>query len=363
VRILSVIESLEAGGAESVLVDLVLGLREHQHRVIHFSAANGLVADSVFIDALEKKGVPCREVHWLSLRDDGSRRDVLDGFSPDVVIFHWWGHNPLRHWIDALHGLPVERRPCFVCVLHHAGIPAPPNYDHYVLVARFQAGQVAHIAPARVRIIPNGVDLARFSATRPRRRSNSPMVVGRLSSLAPGKVPRDWVRTLISYQIAQARFVIAGDGATLPALVADAHRLNVADQFSFPGHVPRSDVPAMLATFDVFCYATSTAIDCHPLAIIEALAAGLPVVAEAKGGIAEIITHGHNGLLGESIAEVGEHLRRLRRDWQLMERLSRDAAETAKEFSLERQLQAYRALLAAVQRERTAVFSVIGTNL
>ena len=46
-----------------------------------------------------------------------------------------------------------------------------------------------------------------------------------------------------------------------------------------------------------------------------------------------------------------------------MERLSREAAGTAKEFSLERQLQSYRALLAAVQRERTAAFSVIGADL
>ena len=66
-KILSVIESLAHGGAETVLVDLVLGLSEHTHQVVHFSSANGIPVHTPFIEALTAAGVPlligakCRE--------------------------------------------------------------------------------------------------------------------------------------------------------------------------------------------------------------------------------------------------------------------------------------------------------------
>ena len=127
-------------------------------------------------------------------------------------------------------------------------------------------------------------------------------------------------------------------------------RSALEDHFELPGYVERERVPALLEGFDVFCHVTSTAVESHPLALLEALAAGVPIVAESRGGIPEIVTHGVNGLLASSTHEIGDHLHALRRDDALREHLSLGARRTAPKFSLARQLAAYRRLLAEIDQ-------------
>lgn len=351
-KILSVIEAFGHGGAQTVLLDSVLSLTEDDHRVVHFSRANGIDAAPSFLEALRSVAIPCLDVHWDVLRDDAARARLLDSFPPDVVLFHWWGKDPWMPWI-------TSRRPgdpAFVCVLHHEGIPAQPGYDRYVLVSRNQLPQVAHIPPHRVKLIPNGVDLDRFPLRPPRRdpidAPDRPFVVGRLSELREGKIPTDWVHTLASYNLDGTRYLIAGDGKLLEGLRQSALALKLQGLISFPGYIPRDRVPSLLETFDVFCYVTSSAVECCPLAVLEAMAAGVPVVAEARGGIPDIVIHGENGLLARSLDEVGDHLRILRDDLALRQHLSRGARATAEKFSLQRQIAAYRDLLADLKHER-----------
>jgi glycosyltransferase involved in cell wall biosynthesis len=357
VKILSVIEAFCHGGAQTVLLDLVLSMPQHQHRVVHFSRANGIASESSFLDALGRAGIPCLDTHWDSLRNEAPRSRLLDGFHPDVVLFHWWGKDPWMPWVLAPR---TSRTPTFICVLHHGGIAAKAGYDRYVLVTGSQRPQVADIPVHRVRVIQNGIDLDRFPnqldqypelEARAHISSNPHFVVGRLSELREGKIPTNWVATLASYQLEDTRFVIAGDGALLPALRKTAIDLELESKVSFPGYIPRNKVAALLETFDVFCYVTSSAVECCPLVILEAMAAGVPVVAEARGGIPEIVIDGENGLLANSVEEVGNHLRGLRGDPVLRSRLSRGALITAEEFSLKNQIAAYGDLLAEIERK------------
>lgn len=352
-RVLSIASSLAHGGAETVLVDLVLGLSEHEHHVAHSTVTRGLTVHDPFLRRLARIGVPCHDVALDAIRDSRELRRFLADFQPDVVLFHWWGRDCLREWVDEARAVGLGRRPSFVCVLHHSGLPAPPGYDHYVLVTHTQMQHVP--AGADVRVIHNGVDLARFRRSARRTRSGDRMVVGRVSRLSPDKVPLDWVRTAASYRLPRARFVIAGDGPLAPALREDVAALGVQDDFELPGYVERARVPALLQGFDVFCHVTSTAVESHPLALLEALAAGVPIVAESRGGIPEIVTHGVNGLLASSTHEIGDHLHALRRDDALREHLSLGARRTAPKFSLARQLAAYRRLLAEIDQTRRAV--------
>jgi glycosyltransferase involved in cell wall biosynthesis len=352
VKILSVIEAFCHGGAQTVLLDVVLSLPEHQHRVVHFSNANGIAAESTFVDALRSAEIDCIDTHWDSVRNEELRSEILDGFQPDVVLFHWWGKDPWLPWVISRR----PGRPAFVCVIHHSGIAAKAGYDRYVLVSRSQLRQVDHIPPHRVQVIPNGIDLERFPIGSHRRSSafdacDRPFVVGRLSELREGKIPDGWIRTLASYRLENTRFVIAGDGALVPILRKSAIDLKLDGQISFPGYIPRREVPSLLATFDAFCYVTSSAVECCPLVILEAMAAGVPVVAEARGGIPEIVVSEENGLLARSLDEIGDHLRRLRDDPGLREHLGRGARASAEKFSVKKQIVAYRDLLAGLQRE------------
>ncbi len=351
-KILSVVEAFCLGGTQTVLADVALSLPEHDHRMVHFSRANAIIVDATLQNALISAGIECLEAHWDALRIPELRAKLLDDFRPDVVLFHWWGKDPWMPWVLS----QAPHPPTFICVLHHHDIPAKQGYDRYVLVSRTQLDQVSPIAPWRVRVIPNGVDLRRFPPL-PQPRAdqpvapNRPFVVGRLSELRDGKIPADWVQTLASFRLEHTRFVIAGNGPLFHHLLAGANQRMGENQISFPGYIPRSQVPALLRTFDVFCY-TSPAVECCPLVILEAMAAGLPVVAEARGGMPAIVIHGKNGLLANSFDEIGQHLRTLRDDKVLRDTLSRGALATAENFSLTRQTSAYRQLLAEISQQR-----------
>ena len=177
VKILSVIEAFCHGGAQTVLLDTLLSLPEHQHRVIHFSSANSIAAEPTFVEALRSAGIDCIDTHWDSLRDDEQRSDILDGFRPDVVMFHWWGSDPWLPWVNS----PKPDRPAFVCVLHHEGIAAKAGYDRYVLVSRSQLPQVSQVPAERVVVIPNGIDLERFHFAGDERETPSTLSSGRSS--------------------------------------------------------------------------------------------------------------------------------------------------------------------------------------
>src|SRR5262249_34546518 len=204
----------------------------------------------------------CIDSHWRCLRSAALVQSVIGDFKPDVVLFHWWGQEPWRPWVSQSLRNPASERPTFVVVLHHAGLSPAPGYDHHVLVSESQRPQVAERLPSSVRVIPNGADLTRFASRLPRT-PGPVMVVGRLSSLRPGRIPEAWVRTAASYHLPRTRFVIAGDGSLRPALVADVRTLGLERHFHLPGYVPRAEAPRLLASFDVFCYVTSTAVECH----------------------------------------------------------------------------------------------------
>lgn len=90
-----------------------------------------------------------------------------------------------------------------------------------------------------------------------------------------------------------ARFVIVGDGPDEEALRSQAEHLGLSGSCEFVGY--SSDVPGHLARFDVFVL--SSRYESHPLALLEAMAARLPMVATAVGGVPEIVRDGIDGVL------------------------------------------------------------------
>jgi glycosyltransferase involved in cell wall biosynthesis len=98
---------------------------------------------------------------------------------------------------------------------------------------------------------------------------------------ALAEVAGDWQLTLV------------GEGPTRPEVEFEVARLNLSGRVRFLGD--RSDVPELLAASDVFVLATKW--EGLPLSILEAMRAGLPVIATAVGGCAEAVTEGVTGFL------------------------------------------------------------------
>jgi glycosyltransferase involved in cell wall biosynthesis len=135
-------------------------------------------------------------------------------------------------------------------------------------------------------IVPLGIDLERFAAAEPALPKDGP-VVGNVARLAPQKDHGTVIEA--ARLLGDVRFVIVGDGELRDELERRAVGLPV----EFTG--ARHDVPELLASFDVFAFPSLFEGLC--LAVIEAQAAGVPVVATPVGGIRETVIDGETGLL------------------------------------------------------------------
>ncbi|MBU2601259.1 MAG: glycosyltransferase [Actinobacteria bacterium] len=124
----------------------------------------------------------------------------------------------------------------------------------------------------------------------------------------------------IRERVHDARFVIVGDGPDEDVLQSQAERLGLADSCKFVGH--SNDVAGHLARFDVFVL--SSRYESHPLALLEAMAARLPVVATAVGGVPEIVRNGIDGVLvpPNDPAAAAHAVQRLLNDWERASRLA-----------------------------------------
>ena len=140
------------------------------------------------------------------------------------------------------------------------------------------------------RVVPLGIDVDRFASGKP---VLDGTVVGNVARLAEQKGQRTLLdaATLVRARRPDVRFAIAGDGELRDELEEQAKQLG--DHVVMLGN--RSDVPDLLASFAVFAYPSRFEGLC--LAVLEAQAAGVPVVATPVGGIRETVIDGETGFL------------------------------------------------------------------
>jgi glycosyltransferase involved in cell wall biosynthesis len=156
----------------------------------------------------------------------------------------------------------------------------------------------------KLRVIPYGAEPGAVAAIAADRVSalrtelgfrSDDVVIGSVGRLVEQK---DYPTQLQAFALAAAhvpglRMVIAGDGPLRSMLERLAGELGIADRLRFLGH--RHDVPALLRSVDIFALASK--FEPYGVALLEAQAAGLPIVATAVNEIPEIIADGRSGVL------------------------------------------------------------------
>jgi len=210
--------------------------------------------------------------------------------------------------------------------------------------------------PAKVRVVPNGVDFAAIDAARPgpavRQELGLPEdvpligLVGRLDHWGKGhKELFEAMAGLKERYPVQA--LIVGGGRREVEMRELAAGLGLAGQAHFLGQ--RQDVPDLLKAMDIFVLPSYS--EGVSLALLEAMAAGLPVIATAVGGLPEVVDHEKTGLLipprdPEALAgalarllgdpawarQLGENARRHVREHFSLERLGREINEIYQEL-------------------------------
>ena len=188
-------------------------------------------------------------------------------------------------------------------------------------------------------VVPNGLDLERVLPHRARRAPRKVVVVANLRREKGHDVLIDAAVDVLQ-RVPDATFELVGGGGEGDKLVARARARGVLQAFAFLGH--RDDVAERLADADIFVLPSRS--EALPNAVIEAMAAGLPIVASAVGGILELIDDGRTGLLaatGDARA-LADRIGRLMNDPALAARLGAAAREDARaRYSFERMISAF----------------------
>jgi glycosyltransferase involved in cell wall biosynthesis len=186
-------------------------------------------------------------------------------------------------------------------------------------------------------------------------------VVGTVGVLRPQKAFHVLIEAVarVLPRFPELRLVIGGDGPELGRLEALVDELDVRHAVILAGY--RSDVPDLLAAFDIA--ASSSDFEGSPLAVIEYMDAGKPIVATRVGGVPDLIEDGVHGLLAPpgDAAALAQALERLLADRELAGRLGAAARERRlAELSFDNTVRAveglYEELYARTKRARTEGF-------
>ena len=192
----------------------------------------------------------------------------------------------------------------------------------------------------QVTTIPTGIDQAPYQqadgrAVRERYNWAQEKVLVSVGRLAEEKN----VKTLLSAvaQVMQqnddVRLLLVGDGPQRSELEKYAGKLGIAEKVKFTGRIPFDAVPAHLKAGDIFCFASIT--ETQGLVTMEAMAAGLPVVAVDATGTGDAVDNGVEGLLTENSSEaLSQAIQKVLDDPGLLNQLKSNAVKKAKSFDM-----------------------------
>lgn len=192
-------------------------------------------------------------------------------------------------------------------------------------------------------VVPNGIDVERFAnpehpvSRRELGFSSTDVVFCYAGRLGPEK-NTEWLAeefARAAERTSNAHLLVIGDGPSRPAAEAALAAHGFSDRATFLGMRPYEDLPALEAAADAFV--TGSISEVHPLVVLEALAAGLPVIAVRSPGISDTVTDDESGLLAPAVAQgaLADRIVAFTADPELRARLSSGSRRAARGYSFE----------------------------
>lgn len=219
--------------------------------------------------------------------------------------------------------------------------------DYYTVVSRDMkkvAQQRFHLKPKKgIKIISMGIPYDMFAKVKPSFSKNDFTVAffGRLSEIKGTKYLIEAIALLSKKESTKVRCKIIGDGPLREDLEKQCEENGIKDLVKFTGFVPQKDVPKLLNRTGAFIgpsITTSTGYkEGFGLVFVEAMAAGLPVIASRSGGITDTVKHKVTGLLVEEkdYKQIAKYIIEVRDNIPLRDSLITNGKKLAKEYSWE----------------------------
>lgn len=304
-RVMHVIESLEHGGAEAVVVELANACSQDHEVTICCTKIRGSLADrldsGVALVCLGRGEGNDLMLPWR-IAGEARRRDI------EVLHSHAWGvflETVAAAWltrsrvVHTVHGPYLRHGKRFSQRLRarlrrFAERIAARRVTGIACVAASLREFVTHQMrlPTKVSVIHNGIPDYVAPPSPPRDDARRLVSVGRLATVkAYDVLLRAFAQ--VSHKRPRLRLTLVGDGPERDALERLAERLCVSSSVDFVGF--REDVPDLLAQQDLFVL--SSRHEGISIAILEAMRAGLPVVATRVGGVPDTVVDGVTGVL------------------------------------------------------------------
>jgi L-malate glycosyltransferase len=312
VRVLWLTKGLGPGGAERLLVTTA---RRRNRALVAVRVAYLLPHKAALVHELEAESVPVAclgyrrtlDARWLA----ALRRSLMED---PVDILH--AHNPVMAVGARIvaRSLPRRVRPRVVVTDHNV-------WHGYMPVSRWADGLTSHLDDARLtvseavraslpthiqrrsEVVLQGIEVAHVQAQRAQRAEaraelgigRGTIVIGTVANLRVQKAYPDLLEAAreVIERRPDVRFVAVGQGPLEAEIRAMHARLGLGDRLLLLGHRP--DAVRVMGACDVFVLASHW--EGLGVAVMEALALGLPVVATAVGGVPEVVGHGREGLL------------------------------------------------------------------
>ena len=374
-RVTHVVYSLARGGQEKLLMDLGLCQKRSGHRV---SVCSITKKEGPFARQLEENGV---EV--LALKSTGFSLRVVDRLAAELrrlrtTVVHT--HNTTAHFYGGF-AARVAKVPAVINTRHGVGGTRVNHLreglfrctqvlaDRVVFVCDAARGQhvARHVVPAdKALTIYNGVPLesyaidldstARERMLRELGANPQDRVVSVVARLEPIKDLPTFVRAAgrVLASEPNTRFLIIGGGSQEAHIRQIVDDLGIGNAISLLGD--RRDVGRLLAGTDLFVLPSIN--EGMPLTLIEAMSAGVPVVATRVGGVPEVVAHDETGLLvpPQDPGAMAEAMLELLRDTGRARSMGRRGMQRARQqFRLETMVAAYQAVYdAALAGARSA---------
>jgi glycosyltransferase involved in cell wall biosynthesis len=362
-KVLHLISSGGMYGAENMLVNLcralerrgckiTVGVFRNRHQP-HLEVAERLKFEGLAVDE-----IPCSgRLDWSAVRRISR---LIRSMQIDVVHSHGYKGDVYAYLGALCTSIPL------VATAHNwtdkAQVPSAYNVLDRIVLRRFSAvvavsqgvAQVLResgIRQSKILRISNGIDVASFeracrSFETDGQVTQSP-AVGMVSRLVKEKGCEYFLRAAadVLSRFPRARFLLVGEGperANLEQLAREL-RLQIGENIDFCGY--RDDMPNVYASFDI-CVLPSFA-EGMPMTILEAMAAGKPVIATSVGEIPQLVTPGLDGLLVTpgKLHELSAAITRLLGDASLRRRMGENGLQKArKSFSSDSMARSYSAV-------------------